>query len=226
MREFIKKVHSKKHISYPLYSLIGATLFVSAFFAFSSNALTSINLTAPMNNAYWNGTKNIAWTANCVSGDLVNIYYTTNNFDNTIKIGSNINCNAVSSFAWNTTTVADSNSAKVRVTDVTDPNINGSSGIFNVDNTIPTFTVNDSVAAGSVQTDTINITTADANGITSNAYGYSADATCNASDTYGTTFTSGTNFTIAGNHTDYLCVKTVDTATNIAYLWSDCGFKL
>jgi len=87
------------------------------------------------------------------------------------------------------------------------------------DTTGPTFTVVDGASATPVKTDTINITVADGTGVASRFYGFSTDSTCNASDTITTAFTSGTNFSITGNHSDYLCVKATDTApaANVSY---------
>ncbi len=91
-------------------------------------------------------------------------------------------------------------------------------GQLHTDNTSPIFTVNDSTSATSVKTDTINITVTDsAAGVASRYYGYSTDNTCNASDTITTAFTSATNFSITGNHSDYLCAKSTDNASNEAY---------
>jgi hypothetical protein len=91
-------------------------------------------------------------------------------------------------------------------------------GQLHTDNTAPTFTVNDGTSSSSVQSDTINITVSDsASGVASKYYGFSTDSTCNSSDTISTTFTSGTSFSITGNHLDYLCVKATDSASNTSY---------
>jgi len=78
----------------------------------------------------------------------------------------------------------------------------------------PTFTINDGTSASWAKSDTINITVADATGVASRFYGFSTDSTCNSSDTINTAFTSGTNFTISGNHNDYLCLKATDSSAN------------
>ncbi len=82
------------------------------------------------------------------------------------------------------------------------------------DTTAPTFTVNDGTSATYIKNDTINVTVADATGVASQFYGFSADNICNASDTIATAFPSATNFTIVGNHADYLCLKATDSSTN------------
>ncbi len=82
-----------------------------------------------------------------------------------------------------------------------------------IDTTAPIITVNQGTDTGPTGDDTINLTATDTNIITSSsAYGFSVDNTCNASDTYGTTFTSGVSFHITTNHTDYLCAKASDGA--------------
>jgi len=91
-------------------------------------------------------------------------------------------------------------------------------GQLHTDNTAPSFTVNDGASSSSVKTDTINVTVADsASGVASRFYGFSTDSTCNGSDTINTAFASGTNFSIAGDHSDYLCLKSTDNATNASY---------
>jgi hypothetical protein len=89
-----------------------------------------------------------------------------------------------------------------------------------IDTAAPTFQVNDGASATPVKSDTINIGVGDTggSGLVSQFYGFSSDSTCNESDTIGTIFSSGVDFTITGNHTtDYLCVKATDNAANVAY---------
>ena len=83
------------------------------------------------------------------------------------------------------------------------------------DTTPPSFTVVDGVSSIPVKTDIINVTIT---GATSGFYGYT-DATCSSADDAAliTGFNSGEGFAIAGNHTDYLCIKSTDTAGNSAY---------
>ena len=82
------------------------------------------------------------------------------------------------------------------------------------DETAPTFTIVNGVAEGPVKVDTINITIT---GASAGYYGFSTDETCDSSDTIATAFTSGVPFTVAGNHRDYLCVKSTDTSANTGY---------
>ncbi len=84
------------------------------------------------------------------------------------------------------------------------------------DTIAPAIAINDGTEAGPVQTDTIKLTVTEVNPDTSK-YGFSADNICDASDTYGTDFTSAVEFSIAGNYTNYLCAKATDTAGNTTY---------
>ena len=90
-------------------------------------------------------------------------------------------------------------------------------GQLHVDNAGPSFSVVNGTSASPTKTDTINITVSDDSGVASRFYGYSSDSTCNASDTISTSFTSGTNFNITGNHSDYLCAKATDSVSNETY---------
>ncbi|MDD4409465.1 MAG: lamin tail domain-containing protein [Candidatus Pacebacteria bacterium] len=94
-----------------------------------------------------------------------------------------------------------------------------STATLSVDATGPTFTVNEGVSATPVKTDVVNITVSDPNGVNAGTveYGFSADSTCDGTDTYGNAFTSATDFSIAGNHSDYLCVMAADNGGNASY---------
>jgi len=104
----------------------------------------------------------------------------------------------------------------VTLTDTADNTSEAAVITVDKDTIAPVFIINDDVDAGPVQTDTINITITEINLATSE-YGFSADDVCDANNTINTGFTSAENFSIAGNHTDYLCVKAVDTAGNTTY---------
>jgi hypothetical protein len=85
------------------------------------------------------------------------------------------------------------------------------------DTSAPVFTINNGTATGPVKSDTINITATDSGTISVLEYGFSPDNVCNVSDTYGNTFSSGVNFDVAGNHSDYLCVTATDDSSNTVY---------
>ncbi len=85
------------------------------------------------------------------------------------------------------------------------------------DKTAPSFTIEESVDEGPVQTDTIRVAINEDNGITESKYGFSADATCDNNDEYNNDFDSGVDFYIDDDHTDYLCVMATDEAGNTGY---------
>ncbi|MDQ7009127.1 MAG: cadherin domain-containing protein, partial [Candidatus Gracilibacteria bacterium] len=92
-----------------------------------------------------------------------------------------------------------------------------------VDTIAPSIIFVDNVITGPVQSDTINITVSDINPDTASyEYGFSSDSTCDNTDTYGNTFTSGINFVIntETNNGKYICIKAEDAAGNISYLVS------
>jgi len=91
---------------------------------------------------------------------------------------------------------------------------------FVIDTTLPVITFTDNVVAGPVTSDTINISVTDTNADTATyQYGFSADATCDATDTYGNAFVSGTGFTINAetNNGNWICARATDLAGNTAY---------
>ncbi len=124
--------------------------------------------------------------------------------------------NKVWTYAWNVPALCDGDATvTVSGTDVATNAYAGATNlVFTIDNTAPSFTDTDDVDAGPVQTDTINVTIT---GAASGFYGFSENATCDGDDTINQAFTSGVSFDIAGNHTDYLCVKATDAAGNIGY---------
>ena len=103
---------------------------------------------------------------------------------------------------------------------------NNNVGSLTVDTAGPTFTINNGNAAWPVKTDIFNITLNDATSVASASYGFSLDATCNGSDTYGNSFSSSQDFSITWNYhspNTWLCLKAVDGLGNISYTW---GFIL
>lgn len=86
------------------------------------------------------------------------------------------------------------------------------------DTSAPTYTINEGTAAGPVKSDTINVTVADTNlAAASLTYGFSADNTCDGTDTYPNSFINSIDFYIGGDHTDYLCLTASDTPGNTSY---------
>ncbi len=91
---------------------------------------------------------------------------------------------------------------------------------FIIDTVIPTFVINDGVSGSSAKTDTINLTVSDVGGtgVASQFYGFSLNNICDENDTINNSFSSGINFNITGDHSDYLCVAATDNANNVAYV--------
>ncbi|OGM97351.1 MAG: hypothetical protein A2735_03205 [Candidatus Yanofskybacteria bacterium RIFCSPHIGHO2_01_FULL_41_21] len=120
-----------------------ATFLMSGFFA-PNNALaviSSIDVTYPAaSDIYVKGTFNITWAAAGEPDDLVDIYYSTNDFGISTKLtASGIDYDA-GTYAWNTTSPAipDGASYKIKVKS-TSNDINGiSANTFTIDNTLPT----------------------------------------------------------------------------------------
>ncbi len=119
------------------FVILTTVLFLSGFFvANSALALNSITVNSPNEGEYLSGIQDITWTADCVEGDAVNIYYSTDDFVNqSVKIDGNLTCSD-GSYSWNTTGVNDGD-YKIRVTDSNDPHVYDTSGFFTVDNTSP-----------------------------------------------------------------------------------------
>jgi len=90
---------------------------------------------------------------------------------------------------------------------------------FFIDTATPSFSVNDGVSGVSVTSDTINVDVSDTggSGLDSQYYGFSEDDVCDAGDTIDNSFSSGIDFDITGDHSEYLCVKASDHADNITY---------
>jgi len=89
-----------------------------------------------------------------------------------------------------------------------------------VDNTFPIIVLNDDILTGPVQSDTLNIDVTDEYlNPTSLEYGFSADANCDISDSFGNSFSWSTNieFSDESNNGQYICVKGTDFAGNTSY---------
>lgn len=113
-----------------------------------------------------------------------------------------------------------------RITDGNNKKYVKSANVLNL-SVPPVITINDNVAAGPVQSDTLNVTITDAN-LSTATYWFSSDAVCNGSDTYGNSFTSWTNFTIntETNNGKYLCFKATDLSGNTTYQVSANPLKI
>jgi len=197
------------------FVILTATLIISGFFVSNALAVTTITVDSPNGGECWNGTQDITWSSDCVSGEYVDIKYTTGGSSQLIK--SYVDCTA-GSYSWDTNSVSEGSSYQIIIYDASNYSINDNSDDpFTIDNIDPTFTVVSGTDTGPVQTDTINVTITETNTVVTSEYGFSGDATCDASDTYGNTFSTGVNFNIAGDYTNYLCVMATDTAGNTGY---------
>ncbi|MCG2809605.1 MAG: hypothetical protein L6275_04690, partial [Candidatus Portnoybacteria bacterium] len=115
-----EKVSKGGGLRWSPFLILFAVLIMGGFFVANALALTGINITAPVAGEYWSGEKGITWTADCMSSDSVNIYYSTNNFiDSGTKIAGPVPCSP-SVYSWNTTGVADNSNYKIKVRDASD----------------------------------------------------------------------------------------------------------
>ncbi len=199
--------------------VMAAAFIASGLFVGSANALvSSLVLTSPVGGEVWSGTHNITWTGTADPGDILTIQYSTNDFSTSTTLISAALFSDLS-YSWDTSTATygDSANYKVRVF-APSSGLTLTSAAFTLDNTAPTFTINNGTAAGPVKTDTVNVSVdATISGLNTAEYGFSPDSTCGVSDVYGNAFSSGVDFLIVDNHTDYLCVKATDLATNVGY---------
>lgn len=94
-----------------------------------------------------------------------------------------------------------------------------SSNVLNIDVTNPSITITDNVVAWPVASDTVAATISDTN-ISLREYSLSADATCNATDFPGTTYTNGSTLTFntETNNGKWVCFKWADSVWNISYV--------
>jgi len=100
--------------------ILTAALIVGGFFVVNNAlALSGINITSPNGGEYWSGTQEITWTADCEAGDLVNIYYSSDNFVSSNKIVDGLSCSS-GVYDWDTNSVSDGSTYKIKVADKSD----------------------------------------------------------------------------------------------------------
>jgi len=194
------------------------TLLSVGMFGATASAIdgpANVVVTFPIGGESWSGTQNVTWT-DASSASPYSIFYSSN-FGAYSNLASN---EPGSPYLWDTTTLSTDGTYQLKI--VNSSGEEGISNTFTVDNTAPTFAITDGTEAGPVQTDTINVTVdASISGLVSSNYGFSpTNNTCSTADyTSGDAdpFTSGVDFPITGDHTDYLCVKAVDNAGNVGY---------
>ncbi len=148
---------------------------------------------------------------------------------------SNLNCTPAPSQANPqagpincTVSVGSSGELTIRAKDTT-----GSTGTasqtYTIETVPPTIEFVNDVASGSVQSDTISLRVSDANpDNASYKYGFSDDATCDASDSYTENFASEVPFIIntEAHNGKYICVQAKDRAGNLAYKASTNPLKI
>ena len=95
-----------------------------------------INVTEPQTGAnvpaYVANTTAIRWTATGTTVDTVNIEYSANNGQNWTTFATNVNVNNGSNYLWPLTPSSKTTDGFIRVSDSDNPNVNGSSGKFNI----------------------------------------------------------------------------------------------
>jgi hypothetical protein len=92
--------------------------------------------------------------------------------------------------------------------------------VVTVDNTAPVLTVNNDVEVGPVASDTVNVSVTETNPDAATfEYGFSADAVCDVTDTFGNAFVDGADFAITDetNNGNYICLKASDLSGNTTY---------
>ena len=122
---------------------IAATFALGGFFAINSaNAvISSITVTGPTVGQHLNDGVNITWTAVGTPGDLVDIYYSDNDFSTSTKLTTSGLAYDAGSYNWDTVAagIPDDTDYKIKVKSTTN-DVEGISAAFRIDNTAPTIT--------------------------------------------------------------------------------------
>ncbi len=212
--------------TFSIITVLVGGLFVSVPMAHATTA--TINLTSPTSsNIDWSGTHNITWTyTNSGStGGPISILLSTTTNGSYNQLVSGVDATETS-YSWSTTGIPDGTKNKIKVLDQATNVEYASVNYFTIDNTAPTFTITSSnlgTSANPVQTTgNINVTVdASVSGVKTGTLLYGFDSTgsdcANATYNSSNTFASESNFTITGDHTDYLCVEATDNAGNTGY---------
>ena len=123
---------------------IAATFALGGFFAINSaNAvISSITVTGPTVGQHLNDGVNITWTAVGASGDLVDIYYSDNDFSTSTKLTTSGLAYDAGSYNWDTVAagIPDDTDYKIKIQSTTNA-VEGISAAFRIDNTMPTITL-------------------------------------------------------------------------------------
>ena len=127
------------------FVVIAAAALISGFFvstAFADPTPTTLTITSPNGGEIWSGTHNITWssTGGTPGVDTVSLVYSTNDFiTQSLIVGSEGLAYDIGTFSWNTTTVPDGTSYKVKVVTTNGLVYDPSNANFSVDNTAPTI---------------------------------------------------------------------------------------
>ena len=126
------------------FAVIAVAALISGFFvstAFADPTPTTLTITSPNGGEIWSGTHNITWSSTGgTPGDTVSLVYSTNDFTTqSLIVGSEGLAYDVGTFSWNTTTVPDGTSYKVKVVTTNGLVYDPSNANFSVDNTAPTI---------------------------------------------------------------------------------------
>ena len=127
------------------FVVIAVAALISGFFvstAFADPTPTTLTITSPNGAEIWSGAHAITWssTGGTPGVDTVSLVYSTNDFiTQSLIVGSEGLAYNIGTFSWNTTTVPDGTSYKVKVVSTNGLVFDPSDANFSVDNTAPTI---------------------------------------------------------------------------------------
>ncbi len=176
------------------------------------------------------GTQNITWSwvnaSECINTNST-IDYTVNG-SQWIYIGNSTL--GSTSFIWNTNSVTDNSTYKIRVN--SSNNVVSSQDNFTVDNTNPTISINDDASTTWTNSDVINVSVDDSlSGIKETKWIISSDATCDSSKDVDLNSSSNSGTSVVANDeatysNKFICFRTEDNAGNYNYTVSSKIQKL
>jgi len=187
----------KKNFLQKSFALFLSAIFVSGFFIpTTANAVIStLNLTSPNGGEEWRGVQNITWSGvSDNASDKIDISYAADGINFTQLIASNITFSDFS-YSWDTTMLADSSSARIRISPSGFPILDDSAAVFMIDNTAPVTAY--SIVPGSpdgtngwyVSVPTVTLTCGDGSGSGCSATYYKWDGAAGWT-TYGGSFSA------------------------------------
>ncbi|MDO8622806.1 MAG: hypothetical protein Q7R52_01030, partial [archaeon] len=196
-------------------------IFIVGFLSGVSATISSITVTSPNGGEFWNGAKNIQWTAiGCnPSTDYVNIQYSTGGAFTTFVTRS---CSP-SSYDWDTIarSMSDGATYQIRIFSDNDFLIQGiSNNVFTIDNTKPTSSANNNLGTyKNTATFNIGYTLSDGTGSGVNYVELYYNKNNVGWTKYGTTFTSSpisfNSATTGGDGNYEFYTRATDMAENV-----------